>query len=83
MTIVNLKTGQELQMPTEYDSFSKDAWPTTPAKDPVARKNRQLLISIMEKHGFTVNASEWWHFDFNGWKNYEVMDIDFEELEKK
>ena len=34
----------------------------------------------MEKHGFKVNSSEWWHYDFVGWKKYEVLDIDFEEL---
>lgn len=82
MTIINLKTGQELKMPTEYDSFRKEAWPTTPVSDPVARKNRALIISVMENHGFKVNASEWWHFDFIGWKKYEVLDIDFEELEQ-
>lgn len=82
MTIVDLKTGKELQMPTEYDSFKKEAWPTTPVADPAIRKNRYLLISVMEKHGFKVNASEWWHFDFRGWMDYEVMDIDFEELER-
>lgn len=81
MTIVDLKTGKELTMPTEYDSFKKEAWPSAPVKDPVIRKNRQLLISVMEKHGFKVNASEWWHFDFVGWEKFEVMDIDFEELE--
>ncbi len=82
LTIINLKTGEELQMPTEYDSFKKEAWPSTPVKDPVVRANRALLIEVMQKHGFKVNGSEWWHFDFIGWKNYEVMDIDFEELEK-
>lgn len=81
MTLVDLKTGEELKMPTEYDSFKKEAWPTTPVKDPVIKKNRDLIISIMHKHGFKVNASEWWHFDFNGWQKFEVMDIDFEELE--
>ena len=83
LTLINLKTGKELKMPTGYDSFSKDAWPTTPVKDPEARKNRTLLISAMEKHGFRVNSSEWWHFDFTGWKKFEVLDIDFEELENK
>lgn len=83
LTLIDLKTGQELKMPTGYDSFSKEAWPTTPVKDPVARKNRTLLINAMEKHGFRVNSSEWWHFDFIGWKKFEVLDIDFEELEKK
>lgn len=83
MTIINLKTGEELQMPTGYDSFKKEAWPSTPVQDPVIRKNRQLIIDTMQKHGFKVNGSEWWHFDFIGWKNYEVMDIDFEELDTR
>jgi D-alanyl-D-alanine dipeptidase len=81
MTIVDLKTGKEMKLPTGYDSFKKEAWPSTPAKDLEARKNRQLLITVMEKYGFKVNSSEWWHFDFNGWKNYEVLDIQFEELD--
>jgi D-alanyl-D-alanine dipeptidase len=82
MTIINLKTGEELKMPTGYDSFQKEAWPKTPIKDPEARKNRALIIQVMEKQGFKVNSSEWWHFDFVGWRNYEVLDIDFEELAK-
>ncbi|MEI9917998.1 MAG: M15 family metallopeptidase [Bacteroidota bacterium] len=83
MTIVDLKTGKELQMPTEFDSFKKEAWPTTPVKDPLIKKNRDLIISVMERNGFKVNASEWWHFDFVGWKKYEVLDIDYEQLEPK
>jgi zinc D-Ala-D-Ala dipeptidase len=80
LTVIDLKTGKELPMPTEYDSFQKAAWPSTPVKDPAIRANRKLLIDVMEKYGFKVNSSEWWHFDFIGWKNYEVLDIDFEEL---
>lgn len=83
MTIINLKTGEELQMPTGYDSFKKEAWPSTPVNDPEIRKNRQLIIDTMQKQGFKVNGSEWWHFDFIGWKNYEVMDIDFEKLDTR
>lgn len=82
LTIIDIKSGNELKMPTGYDSFSKEAWPTTPVKDPVVKKNRALLINAMQKHGFKVNSSEWWHFDFIGWKKFEVLDIDFEELEK-
>ena len=82
MNLVDLKTGKELKMPTEFDSFRKEAWPTTPVQDPEARKNRELIIRVMERHGFKVNASEWWHFDFVGWQKLEVMDIDFEELER-
>lgn len=82
LTIIDVSTGKELPMPTEYDSFKKEAWPSTPVSDPIVRKNRKTLIDAMEKHGFKVNASEWWHFDFIGWQKFPVMDIDFEELEK-
>jgi D-alanyl-D-alanine dipeptidase len=81
LTVINLKSGHELQMPTGYDSFKKEAWPSSPVQDPVIRKNRDLLIRAMQKHGFRVNSSEWWHFDFVGWQQYEVLDIDFEDLE--
>lgn len=81
MTLIDLKTGKDIPMPTEYDSFRREAWPSTPVSDPVVRKNRDLLISVMQKHGFKVNASEWWHFDFVGWQKFDVLDISFEELE--
>jgi zinc D-Ala-D-Ala dipeptidase len=81
MTLIELKTGNELKMPTEFDSFRKEAWPSTPVKDPLIKKNRDLIIAVMKKHGFNVNASEWWHFDFTGWQQFSVMDIAFEELE--
>jgi zinc D-Ala-D-Ala dipeptidase len=83
LTLIDLKTGKELRMPTGYDSFRKEAWPSTPTKDPEVRKNRELLITSMQKHGFRVNSSEWWHYDFIGYKKYEVLDIDFEELERE
>ncbi|HPM29147.1 MAG TPA: M15 family metallopeptidase [Chryseolinea sp.] len=80
LTIIKLETGEELQMPTGYDSFKKEAWPTSVVTDPIIKRNRAKLITVMEKHGFKVNSSEWWHYDFIGWKQYEVLDIDFEEL---
>lgn len=82
MTLVSLATGKELTMPTEYDSFRKEAWPSTPVADPEVKKNRDLIISVMTQCGFRVNSSEWWHFDFKGWEKFEVMDILFEELER-
>lgn len=81
ITLIDLSTGNELKMPTGYDSFRKEAWPSTPVNDPEIRKNRQTLIDVMKKHGFRVNSSEWWHFDFVGWSKYEILDIDFEQLE--
>ncbi|MDH4090545.1 MAG: M15 family metallopeptidase [Cyclobacteriaceae bacterium] len=81
LTVIDLQSGEELKMPTGYDSFKREAWPGTPVRNPEILENRTLLISVMQKHGFKVNSSEWWHFDFVGWQKYEVLDIDFEELE--
>ena len=81
LTVIDLKTGKELKMPTCYDTFVKEANPNYPIKDPEVKKNLSMLVTVMSKYGFKVNASEWWHFDFNGWKKFEVMDIDFETLE--
>lgn len=82
MTLINLANGEELTMPTPWDAFDPKAWPKAELADTVARNNRDMLIAVMQRNGFTVYEHEWWHFDFNGWENYEVMDIDFEEFEK-
>ena len=81
LTIIDLKTGKELEMPTPFDDFTVKAGASYQEIPQKAKQNRQMLIDIMQKHGFTVYPSEWWHYDFSGWKNYELMDISFEELD--
>lgn len=83
LTLINLKTRKELPMPTEFDSFQKEAWATADVPDPEKRKNRDLLISVMTKFGFKVYEPEWWHFDFAGWEQYDILDVSFEELEQR
>ena len=81
VSLVNLKTGKELQMPTPFDDFTPKASPAYQQIPEIAKQNRQLLINIMSKYGFTVYSSEWWHFDYQGWRDYELMDLSFEELD--
>lgn len=81
LTLVDNKTKQELQMPTEYDSFEKAAWANAPVSDPMIKQNRDKLIAGMSRFGFRVNKTEWWHFDFLDCAGYEVLDIPFEELQ--
>ncbi|WP_316750288.1 M15 family metallopeptidase [Pedobacter gandavensis] len=80
LTLVNLKTGKELEMPTPYDSFSPLAAANYLKLPAAALKNRNLLIQVMQAHGFRVLSNEWWHFDFRGWRNYDLLDIPFEQL---
>ncbi len=80
LTLIDLKTGKEVQMPTPYDSFAPEASPSYSNLPPAVIKNRALLITTMQSYGFRVLSNEWWHFDFIGWKKYPLMDIPFEKL---
>ncbi|MGN7987268.1 M15 family metallopeptidase [Pedobacter sp. 22226] len=80
LTLINLKTGKELVMPTPYDSFSAAAAAKYEKVSPEAKKNRDFLIAIMAKYQMNVLENEWWHYDFSNWKNYDLMDIPFEKL---
>jgi D-alanyl-D-alanine dipeptidase len=80
LTLINLKTGKEILMPTPYDSFSAAAAAKCENVSPEAKKNRDFLIAIMRKYKMNVLENEWWHYDFSGWKNYDLMDIPFEKL---
>ncbi|MBB2146238.1 D-alanyl-D-alanine dipeptidase [Pedobacter sp. LMG 31464] len=80
LTIIDLKTGKDVPMPTPYDSFAAEAAPHFENLPPAIIKNRDFLINTMQANGFKVIYNEWWHFDFNGWQNYDLMDIPFEKL---
>jgi len=80
LTLINLKNGKELKMPTPYDSFAPEASPSFDNLPKKVKANRDLLIKVMEKHGFEVLHNEWWHFDFKDWKEFDLMDIPFKQL---
>lgn len=80
LTVIDLKTGKELDMPTGYDSFSRKAAAFYPSASKQQMANRELLQAAMLAHGFKVIPSEWWHFDFGGWSQYPLMDIPFAEI---
>ncbi len=80
LTIIDLKTGKDVPMPTPYDSFAPEAAPHFNDLPEQIKKNRDFLINTMQAHGFKVIYNEWWHFDFNGWQDYDLMDIPFQQL---
>jgi len=62
-TLIELRSGQELEMGTPFDTFSADAH--TANATGVAAANRQKLKSAMEAEGFVNYDQEWWHFSFD------------------
>ncbi len=80
LTLVDLKTGEELEMPTGYDAFTPLAHHDYMDLPEAALRNRQILRSVMERHGFEALPSEWWHYDFRGWEKFALMNIGLDEL---
>lgn len=80
LTLIDLKTGKEVAMTTPYDSFSAAAAANYEPVSAEVKKNRDLLIATMKKYQLNVLDNEWWHYDFSGWQQYDLMDIPFEKL---
>ena len=62
LTLVDLVTGTEVPMGTEFDAFSPAAH-TANAEGRILRY-RQILVHAMESEGFTNYEQEWWHFSY-------------------
>jgi zinc D-Ala-D-Ala dipeptidase len=75
LSLYDLKTGAQVQMPSRYDESSHRSWANAPAGTSAQRQAREILRTAMEAEGFTVYAEEWWHFDFNDWRSYPIMNI--------
>ena len=62
ISVYDLKTGEDLPVPTGYDNFTAYADRDYGDCSEDAAANARLLEQIMEKHGFTPYFAEWWHF---------------------
>ncbi len=80
LTLYELKTGKEVEMPGVYDEMSERSYPTYTGGSDAQRAKRDLLRKAMEKNGFSVNEFEWWHFDYRDWRRYALQNIPFERL---
>ncbi|HEY3122907.1 MAG TPA: M15 family metallopeptidase [Thermoanaerobaculia bacterium] len=80
LSLYDLATGKEVEMPSAYDETSERASPDYAGGTGGQRARRDLLRSAMEKEGFTVEPNEWWHFNYKDWKEYPILDTPFEEV---
>jgi D-alanyl-D-alanine dipeptidase len=80
LTLFDLKTGREVPMPSAYDEMTERAHPGYTGGTPEQRRARDLLRAAMEAQGFHVIDNEWWHFDYDGWREYPILDVPFADL---
>lgn len=76
LSIIDRATGQELQMPTDFDYFGIEAshsYNNLPAN---VIANRTLLKNIMTQVcGFTLYDAEWWHYTVSAASSYPLLDF--------
>jgi zinc D-Ala-D-Ala dipeptidase len=80
LSLFDLATGLEVEMPSGYDEFSARAHPDYAGGTAAQRAARDLLRRTMEAEGFTVNDSEWWHYDCRDWQSYRIGNEFFKDL---
>jgi len=80
LSLYDLKTGREVKMPSVYDEMSERAFPTYLGGSVGERTARDLLRAAMEKEGFAVYPTEWWHFDYKDWSHYGILNLAFGEI---
>ena len=78
--LFDLKTGKNLDMPTDFDDFTEKAAIDYAGATEQQKKNREILRQAMEADGFKVYATEWWHYDFQSCPESRILDIQFSEI---
>jgi D-alanyl-D-alanine dipeptidase len=82
LSLFDLVTGREVEMPSAYDDMSERASPDYAGGTPEQRARRDLLRAALEAEGFRVIDNEWWHFDYDTWREYPILDVPFEALDE-
>jgi D-alanyl-D-alanine dipeptidase len=80
LTLYDVKTGREIEMTGVYDEMSERSYPHYKGGTGEQRAHRDLLRAAMEKQGFKVFETEWWHFDYRDWRKYAIQNAPFEEI---
>lgn len=82
LTLVDLKTGKELNMGTGFDNFTDTAHHDFLQLPEEVLQNRRLLKNAMEKYGFKLFDTEWWHYFWVNDRDYEILNLSFKQLKK-
>jgi len=80
LSLYDLATGTEVEMPSAYDDFTPKAYPAYAGGTAEQRAARDLLRRTLEREGLVIEPNEWWHFNYRDWKRYPILDVPFSEI---
>jgi len=66
LTLVDAKTGEELDMGSHFDFFGPISHHGTALVNVQQTRNRETLRQAMLRHGFEPYSAEWWHYTLKG-----------------
>jgi D-alanyl-D-alanine dipeptidase len=82
LTLIDLKTSEEINMGTGFDNFSDSAHHAfTQLPDSILEK-RKLLRHVMEANNFKAFETEWWHYSLPEPEKFELLDLSFKALKR-
>ncbi len=80
LSLFDLNTGALVKMPGDYDEMTERSHINYECATPEAKRFRDLLRRAMEAEGFAVYEPEWWHYDYQDWKEYPILNVKFSEI---
>ncbi|MCI0408278.1 MAG: M15 family metallopeptidase [Acidobacteria bacterium] len=80
LSLIDVATGKEVAMPGEYDEMSERSHFNYSSGTEESRRLRDRLRKAMEAEGFEPYEPEWWHYNYQSWKEYPILNIPFEEI---
>lgn len=76
ISLIDLSTGLPLEMPSPIHTLDSTSNRNNSSMTETAKANMDYMANIMLKCGFTLIASEWWHFSDSECNNYLRTDHD-------
>lgn len=74
------ESGKPVPMPSAFDEFGPRARHGAKGVPAAARRNAEKLKAAMEAAGFDALRDEWWHYRDPAAKEWQVLDIPFDEV---
>ena len=84
LTLYRLADGKAVEMPSRLRRDDRALGPRLRGR-PAPRRGgcATCCARAMEREGFSVFETEWWHFDYAGWREYPILNVPFDQIGRR
>ncbi len=80
LSLFEVATGLPVPMPSDFDEMTERSHSHYLGGTALERGHRSLLQQTMVAAGFTLFDPEWWHFDYQDWSLYPILNLKFDQI---